>query len=323
MNEGLFSGSGSGVFGPLGRFSYQIIEVSQYVSPPSWAKYVSILGCGGGGGGGGGRIDSTGNAGGGGGGGGGGAKYIYRFPLFMFRQLADKFNVTIAAGGTSGPGSTTNAINGTAGGAGGQTRAILTAPNIADSRIQGGIIVFGGNGGTGGSTANANGGTGGASYSGNTGNTGGIGLTSSTSSLPDGRPTWTNGPVCMGGYGGAGKGATQNAASFPFIPVLLMPQYAAAQSTATFTDGPDAELYAANTIKTFLNSLTRAPMPHDLWFTSFYGGMPGQGSATVGYNGGKGFRGSGGGGGGGGFSTNGGNGGVGGNGVVYFFWEEV
>jgi hypothetical protein len=325
MNEGLYHGVGTGVPGSFGRFTYQVVEISQTISPPAWAKYVSILGIAGGGGGGGGRLDNAGTAGGGAGGGGGGAKYTYRFPLFMFRTtVLDRFNITIGAGGTGGAGATTNGFSGAQGTAGGQTRVIMNSPTLVDARIQCGVICFGGNQGGGGTQSFVNGGTGGTAYAGNTGGQGGGGSNGTTGQYPFGRPSWSNGPIAEGGYGGSAKASTAGKVGLVTVPSLLAQNYAqAAVIVAPTENGMDAELVHSNFTRQYLLSLTKAPQPHEVWFTSCFGGECGYGRDTSGLNGGKGWRGSGGGGGGGAGATQGGNGGAGGNGVVYFFWEEV
>ena len=325
MNEGLYHGIGTGIAGSLGRFAYQVVESSQFVAPLAWARYVSILAIAGGGGGGAGRLDTTGTAGGGAGGGGAGSKYIFRFPLFMFRTTAtNKFNVTIAAGGTGGAAQTTNTFNGAAGTAGGQTRVTMNSPTLAGSRIECGAICFGGNAGNGGTQSFISGGTGGTAYAGNLGGTGGGGSNGSTAQYPIGRPTWSAGPYVEGGYGGTAKSATAAECDMVTVPTLLGANYAQATTIVTPSrDGRNAEETHSTVTRQFLQSLVRAPRPDELWFTSFFGGENGLGWTGNGFNAGRGWRGSGGGGGGGSGGTASGAGGAGGNGVVYFFWEEV
>jgi hypothetical protein len=167
MNNGLFTGWGEGSSLPRRPMYTQTIYTSQFVTPPNDASHVSILIAGGGGGGGGGGFASATTSGGGGGGGSAAANYRYRLPLKMLASInVTKFNVTIAAGGTAGAGTSTDPGSGTSGGMGGTT--VITFPfQVNHNRSvtytinasgglggSGGTSTAGGSQGQGGGTAN-------------------------------------------------------------------------------------------------------------------------------------------------------------------------
>jgi hypothetical protein len=333
MNDGLFSGVGSGAVGTRGRFSVEVIESSASVGAPSWARFVSIIGVGGGGGGGGGRLGLTTNAGGGAGGGGGGARYIYRMPLVLLRsQNVARFTVTIGAGGTSGAGATVDGNNGSSGGTAGTTTVVYRTPSIDSPYYDFGITVGGGTGGTAGGTGIAAGGGGGTSPWGNAGVSGGQGNTANSSSIPGAGAATASiniAPIVVGGYGAPGKNDSPSMDAYPG-PFYFGYNIATSRlNVSTGLTGVDSRTMNDRWVRYALTNLVRAPEPTELWFTSILGGMAGSsgsssGAAVSGGNGGAGWRGSGGGGGAGAGVSGafGGSGGVGGSGVVYFFWEE-
>lgn len=340
MNDGLYSGFGGGR-DSIGRFSYEIIESSNRVSPPAWAKYVSFLIVAGGGGGGGGRCDTS-AASGGGGGAGGRSKYLYRIPLWLFQGYGSvSFFCTIGAGGTGGAGGAL-ATNGSAGGGGGNT--VLTY-NYLDNQVglpSAGSVgvthrVNGGSFGYGGSTGNAAGGAAGPGNGTNAdqgpGLNGGIGIPSTGGEdTPNFGAYWDYPWFHPVGGGAAGHSRAQTSAimTYPFYCMGWI-EFLSTTYRGTTTIGADApsakSLYSPYVDRAFAE-LTRAPLLNELWFVTIPGGSGGtSGSTTVVANagrGGDGWRGGGGGGGGcaGISGATGGTGGTGGNGYVAFFWEE-
>ena len=121
---------------------------SKSITPPSWAKYMTVLciGAGGGGGGGGNGFDPTplqtknGQNGCTGGGGAGGEYIVYRGLELKSSSIID---ITVGAGGQGGG----SGGNGTAGGT---TSVVFQRTGSASTEVQ--ISAYGGNGGEGGGT---------------------------------------------------------------------------------------------------------------------------------------------------------------------------
>ncbi len=329
MNNGLFSGVGSGTSGVLLPCVWQVYETTTTAIPfcPN-AKYLSFMIIGGGGGGGGGRFGLATAASGGGGGAGAGLYVAYRLPVENYRRLGtNSLNVTVGAGGSGGAGATADGNNGTAGTSGGSSEIrFANFPRYGTNSSIATLLTHtsvGAAGGAGGTTTTASGGAFNTTipYSGFPGMSGGQGNTTS-GEMARVQALFPANRSVGGGNGGGGKGSANS------YPVHLGPSFgtpSSAPSWTTFSNpGIDAIVFGSTGFELLL-SLNEFPDFFALQGYLHGGGGGGQGgdttTNTAGGNGGAGWRGSGGGGGGGASGTNGGNGGNGGNGVVILCWE--
>lgn len=331
MNNGLFSGFGSGTRGVLRPCVWQVYEVTTASIPfVANAQFLSFIVIGGGAGGGGGRFGLSTAASGGGGGAGCGAAVQKRIPVSILRAFnVNVLSITIGAGGTGGAGGATDGTNGSNGTNGGTS-------TISFDRIQMGSTgspesmpyqlkhdATGASAGGGGTTATGSGGSTSTQfpYMGFGGMTGGSGNTTAG----NGAITQTIFPSnrgAGGGAGGSGKGTGQGVRLE--FPISFGQMGNTPNPTSRGLAGLDAEQFARQQQNALL-SLARFPDMLELIHYMPVGGGGGQGgdttANTAGGNGGLGWHGSGGGGGGGASGGSGGTGGNGGSGVAILCWE--
>lgn len=331
MNNGLYSGFGTGTRGVLRPCVWNVYEVTTASVPfVANAQFLSFIVIGGGAGGGGGRFGLSTAAAGGGGGAGCGAAVQRRIPISIMRAFnINRISITIGAGGTGGAGGATDGTNGSNGTNGGTS-------TIAFGSIQMGSTAspesmpyelkhdsLAANAGSGGTTTSGNGGSTSTQYpyGGFGGTTGGSGGTTAGG----GGYTQTIFPSNRGagpGAGGSGKGWGQGVRLG--FPLSFGQMGNTPNPTSRGFAGLDAEPFA-RVQQNALLGLVKFPDFMELNHYMPVGAGGGQGgdttANTAGGNGGKGWHGSGGGGGGGASGVAGGTGGDGGAGVVILCWE--